>query len=112
MCRFYIPPGHGDSHLMMADAAECAATAAKFPTFIYESPDVFRIALPERLAGSCAPGLSPVYRLWNQRRDSNHRYAVDVATRNAMVAAGWLAEGFGPDTVAICVPRPATYTLP
>jgi DNA-binding beta-propeller fold protein YncE len=112
MCRFYLPPSEGDSHLMMASPAECAATAAKFPAYVYESRDVFRVALPDPLTGACSSGLLPMYRLWNQRRDSNHRYVVDIATRNAMVAEGWVAEGFGPDAVAICVPRPATYTLP
>ena len=112
MCRFYLPPKYGDSHLMMASVSECTATAVRFPDYVYESPDVFRVGLPNPATGSCAAGLSPVYRLWNRRTDSNHRYATDVTTRDAMVAAGWVVEGYGPEGSGICVPRPATYTLP
>jgi len=96
----------------MASVSECTATAVRFPDHVYESPDVFRVGLPNPATGSCAAGLSPVYRLWNRRTDSNHRYATDVTTRDAMVAAGWVVEGYGPEGSGICVPRPATYTLP
>jgi DNA-binding beta-propeller fold protein YncE len=112
MCRFYLPPKEGDSHLMMASNAECASTAAKFPNFVFESPDVLRVEVPDPTTGACPEGLLPVYRLWNRRPDSNHRYVVDTTTRDAMVAAGSVVEGFGPDRVGICVPRPATSTLP
>jgi len=112
MCRFYLPPGQGDSHLMMASQAECAATAAKYPGFVYESPEVFRVALPDAVTGVCPSGLLPAYRTWNQRKDSNHRYVVDTVTRDAMAASGSTVEGFGPDAVGICVPPAATYTLP
>lgn len=112
MCRFYLPPPRGDSHLMMANPDECSATAVKYPEFVYESADAFRVSLPDPVTGACAPGLLPAYRLWNGRVDSNHRYAVDGATRDAMAARGSIAEGYGPDAVGICVPMPATYTLP
>jgi hypothetical protein len=35
----------------------------------------------------------------------NHRYTIDRALRDAMVAKGWVAEGDGPDAVAMCVPQ-------
>jgi hypothetical protein len=46
----------------------------------------------------------PVYRVWNGRVDSNHRYTIDIAVRDAMVAAGGIAEGYGPNAVIMCAP--------
>lgn len=43
-----------------------------------------------------------MYRLWNQRVDSNHRDTTSTAIKAQMVAAGYLAEGYGPDDVAMC----------
>ena len=42
----YIPPAQGDSHFYSASPDECAQTAARFPTFVVESPNVFSIGLP------------------------------------------------------------------
>jgi hypothetical protein len=46
-----------------------------------------------------------VYRVWNNRADTNHRYTTDRAARDAMVAAGWIAEGYGNDAVIMCSPQ-------
>jgi hypothetical protein len=43
----------------------------------------------------------PVYRVWNQRFDSNHRYTTSTAIRDQMVARGGVAEGYGPNAVAL-----------
>ena len=59
---------------------------------------------PNTTTGACAAGTVPVYRLWNQRADSNHRYTIDRAVRDQMVAAGYVAEGYGTDPVAMCAP--------
>ena len=45
-----------------------------------------------------------VYRVFSNRLDANHRYTTDRATRDQMVASGWIAEGDGPDTVVMCAP--------
>jgi DNA-binding beta-propeller fold protein YncE len=105
VCRFYIPPDFGDSHFYSASASECAEVAAKFPMLKLESPEVFRIDTPDVDSGTCPPADVPVYRVWNQRKDSNHRYTTSRATRDAMVAKGYVAEGYGPDTVALCAPH-------
>jgi hypothetical protein len=42
--------------------------------------------------------------LWNGRADSNHRYTVDPDVRAAMLSLGYVAEGYGPDGVAMCAP--------
>lgn len=59
--------------------------------------------LPSEL-GTCPPNTIPAYRLWNNRVDSDHRYTTDVATKNAMIASGYVAEGYGPNAVALCAP--------
>jgi hypothetical protein len=111
VCRFYIPPVHGDSHFLSASPAECADVLAKVATdpnfsgYIEETSAEFYIALPDAASGACPAGTAPVYRLWNQRADSNHRYTADAATRTAMIARGYVPEGYGPLGVAMCTTR-------
>jgi glucose/arabinose dehydrogenase len=105
VCRFYLLPADGDSHFLSASPAECAATKARFPSFTVESDDVMQMALPNAANGACAAGTKPVYRLWNQRIDSNHRYVTDAGLRAAMIARGYLPEGYGDDGVAMCAPQ-------
>jgi uncharacterized protein DUF5648 len=111
VCRFYIPPEHGDSHFLSASPAECAAVRARIGTdpdfsgYKEETAAEFYIALPDIASGACPGGTLPVYRLWNHRADSNHRYTADPATRDAMIARGYTPEGYGPDGVAMCTPR-------
>jgi len=48
----------------------------------------FTIPLPDA-SGNCAPGLAPIYRLYNNRwrvNDSNHRYAASVTERERTVS--------------------------
>ncbi len=104
VCRFYIPPAQGDSHFYSASPAECAEVAAKFPAFSYESPSVMHVGLPDAATGACGGGWTPVYRLWNNRADSNHRYTTDKGVRADMLARGYVAEGYGPEGVAMCAP--------
>ena len=110
VCRFYIPPQHGDSHFFSADPAECAAVLAKIQTdpnysgYDYETPNAFYVALPDKTTGACPAATLPVYRLWNNRADSNHRYTTDRTVRDAMLAKGYIAEGYGPDSVIMCAP--------
>jgi len=102
VCRIYIPPGKGDGHYYGRDKAECDAAMAKNPSFILESPNFFY--LYPTTAGNCAAGLTPVYRVYSNRADANHRYTTSRAVRDTMVAKGWLAEGDGPDVVVMCAP--------
>ncbi|MFO1396153.1 MAG: hypothetical protein U1F48_03725 [Burkholderiales bacterium] len=104
VCRFYLPPAYGDSHFYSASPAECAEVAARFPGFVYEAPDVMYVGLPDPVSGECPAGTVRVYRLWNQRADSNHRYTTDPAVKAAMVARGYVAEGYGPDATILCAP--------
>lgn len=102
VCRLYIPPALGDSHFYSASPSECAETAARFPTFVVESSNVFSIALPHAVTGACPAGTVPVYRVWNNRADSNHRYVTSRDLRDQLVYRGYIAEGYGPDAVIMC----------
>jgi hypothetical protein len=103
VCRYYGRPEAGlDSHFYSASILECDAVAQRFPqAWILESNDLFDIDLPDPASGACADG-RPVYRLWNARASSNHRYTTDRTTRAAMIASGWIPEGYGRDGVAMC----------
>jgi hypothetical protein len=104
VCRFYIPPAFGDSHFYSASVAECMETAAKFPQLELESPNVFEIGLPDPATGTCPAGTAAVYRIWNGRADSNHRYTLRTSIRDQMVALGGVVEGYGTPPVAMCSP--------
>jgi hypothetical protein len=120
VCRFYIPPSEGDSHFLSASPDECNAVKARFPEFVMESGAVFYSRLPDPVTGDCplspygtvpqnTPILVPwraVYRVWNQRVDSNHRFTTNLAIRDRMVEKGYLPEGYGPLGVAFCVGPP------
>jgi len=107
VCRFYIPPGYGDSHFYSASPAECAEAAAKYPFFISESPNVFYIGLPDTMTGTCPAGTNPVYRVWDGRFDTNHRYTTSTLVVDQMRALGWTAEGYGPGPYypIMCAPQ-------
>jgi hypothetical protein len=117
VCRFYIPPAHGNSHFFSASPAECnlvvqkTATDPNFSGYVFESPNVFYVALPDTATGACPAGTAPVFRLWNQRIDSNHRYTNSTAIKAQMVAAGYVAEGYGPNAVIMCAPSAGTATI-
>jgi len=108
VCRFYGLPSAGlDSHFYSASPAECDAVKQKFPdAWQFESDDVFKVGLPDPLTGQCAGGTIPIYRAWNNRIDSNHRYTTSASVQQSMIAKGYIAEGYGPPSmpVAMCSP--------
>jgi hypothetical protein len=105
VCRYYIPPGFGDSHFFSAAPDECAIALVKFPQLVKETDAAFYITLPDKVSGVCAVNEVPVYRLWNGRSDSNHRYTTSTLARAMMIAAGYVAEGYGPEAVAMCASK-------
>jgi hypothetical protein len=102
VCRYYIPPGLGDSHFFGRGTDECVATGQKNPSFTLEDAAFMQMFLP--LAGDCPADTTAVYRVFSNRADANHRYMTDRAIRDRMVAEGWLVEGDGPDAVVMCAP--------
>jgi len=108
VCRFYIPLEVGYSHFFSASSDECEQLRQRFPAFVLETAAAFYVWQAfDASASLCESpwdyaGLIPVYRLWNGRADTNHRYTTDKAVRDAMVARGYIAEGDGPDAIAFC----------
>jgi hypothetical protein len=102
VCRFYGRPGVGpNSHFYTAEPAECASVR-KDNGWLYEGL-AFQV-WPLQSNGSCPGSYRPVYRSYNQRfaqNDSNHRYTIDPAVQQSMVAKGWADEG-----VRFCVAVP------
>ena len=93
-CRIWL----GDSHFFSISPAECAAVENAWG---YETKMAFFGTLPNAETGACPTGQTPVYRLWNPH-GSRHRYATLTAVRDDMQARDWLAEGYGPDSIAMC----------
>lgn len=110
VCRYYGRPEAGlDSHFYSAFADECDDVAARFPAaWQFESSAVFYIQAPDRASGACPDGTDPVYRAYDNRADANHRYTTDASSRAAMLATGWVPEGYGPQAVVMCAPQAAT----
>ncbi|MDQ6619273.1 MAG: hypothetical protein M3Z31_06170 [Pseudomonadota bacterium] len=106
VCRYYGQPQAGlDSHFYSASTDECAAVATRFSTaWQLESSNVFQVQLPALATGVCPLLTQPVYRLYNARRDANHRFTTSATLRDAMRDSGWVAEGYGSEGVAMCVP--------
>ncbi|HZQ60942.1 MAG TPA: hypothetical protein VFC24_06300, partial [Casimicrobiaceae bacterium] len=117
VCRFYIPPAHGNSHFFSASPAECATIQAKSATdpnysgYVYESPSAFYIALPDTSTGACPSGTAAVFRLWNQRADSNHRYTTDPGIKAQMITKAYVPEGYGPSATIMCAPTPGVASI-
>ena len=114
VCRYYITPAWGDSHFLSASRDECmglrltgfvASWNGNFgiPRYLSETQQAFYVGLPTE-EGTCPEGWMPIYRLWNARADSGHRYTTDPQIKASMVALGYVAEGYGPAAVGMCSP--------
>jgi hypothetical protein len=107
VCRFYGRPQAGlDSHFFSASPFECNAVEEKFSqSWILETSDAFREFLPNFVTGDCGQGTVALYRAYNNRADANHRYSTNQLIIAGMKSSGWVAEGYGPSAVAMCVPQ-------
>ena len=95
---------HINSHFFTADPAECQFVLSHWPgVWELENGAAFWIEVPDA-AGSCPASRIPVYRFFNNRRDANHRYTVDLSVRRAMLNRAWAPEGTGETSVSFCSP--------
>ena len=108
VCRFYGLPSAGlDTHFFSASPAECAAVEAKWPDiWILETVGAFYVYLPNTVDGTCPDGTVPVYRVYNNRPDANHRYMTSLVIRQQMIAQFWAPEGYGNLGVVMCINGP------
>lgn len=105
VCRFFNASfAPRSSHFYALHGLGCEATLTLFPDWTLEASALFGMALPST-SGACSRGTVPVYRLYNNGMGGapNHRFSTDLATRAAMIAAGWSPEGWG-EGVAFCAP--------
>lgn len=104
VCRFYGLPSAGlNSHFYSASSEECSAVRERFSSaWLHETDAAFYIGLPNLDTGECPVGTVAVWRLWNRRIDSNHRYTTNASIRQAMLDQGYVAEGYGPGATAMC----------
>jgi len=107
VCRLYGSPAYGlDTHFYSASSTECADTMRNWPAqWTLESSNVFRMALPDMMSGVCPAGTLSVFRTWNGRADSNHRYTMDPVVQAGMMNHGGMAEGYGNPPVVMCSPQ-------
>jgi len=105
VCRFFAPSA--TTHFYSAIALECRNVAIDLATtWVMEAGNVFQMELPNTITGACPAGTVPVYRVFNNRADANHRYTKSLVVRAQMEAAGWVREGYGPDAVIMCSRSP------
>jgi hypothetical protein len=107
VCRYYGSPAAGiDAHLFSVNATECASYGAA-PLSANGSRGLeraFEVALPYSVTGACPANTMPVFRLDNNRADTNARYTSDLTTRSTMLANGYVPGGYGPQGVGMCAP--------
>lgn len=107
MCRFFSQATFApkSTHFLSPFRAECDSVR-KRPEWWYEGT-TFSARLPEGLAGSrsCPAGNVPLYRAYNNSMGGapNHRYTMDAAVLDQMIAQGWTMEGDGTTRVFACV---------
>lgn len=103
VCRFYASAAvQINSHYYSANLDECLYVLLNWPgIWMLESASAFYIPVPDA-NGNCPAKMLPVYRFFDNRRDANHRYTVDLSVRRAMQNRAWASEGAGSSGVAFC----------
>jgi len=111
VCRYYGRPEAGlDTHFFSEDMAECEAVAQRWPDkWILESDHAFGIdGAWSYYDYFCDMYNQPLYRLYNNRPDANHRYTTVPLVRDQMLSEGWVLEARhfvgSPDAFTTCVP--------
>jgi len=105
VCRFYADANvQINSHWYSANAQECLFVLLNWSgIWELEKADAFFVQVPDA-KGNCPAKTLPVFRFFNNRRDANHRFTVDLSVRRGMQNRAWAPEGYGPNSVAFCSP--------
>jgi len=103
VCRFYASAAvQINSHYYSASFDECITVLLNWPgIWELETATACYIQVPDS-DGHCPAKTLPVYRFFNNRRDANHRYTVDLSVRREMQNRAWAAEGSGTNSIAFC----------
>ena len=83
VCRYYVPPGLGDSHFFGRGTVECTQTGQKNPSFVLVR-QFMQMFLPAQ--GACPANTQQIFRVFSNRADANHRYITDKTTRAQMAS--------------------------
>jgi len=108
VCRFWSDQSFApkSSHFYSPYAHECELL--KQGTVWRHEGDVFHLRLPEGPPESrrCPPDTQALYRAYNNGLSGapNHRYTIEPALLDQMIAQGWTMEGQGDARVFACVP--------
>jgi hypothetical protein len=104
VCRFFSAAfAPKSSHFYTPDAGECARVQTN-PNWEFEAV-VFYMTNADN-DGNCPIGTLPIYRLYNNGQGAapNHRYTTSLTIRAAMLAQGWIPEGYGNIGGIMCAP--------
>jgi hypothetical protein len=104
-CLAYGAAGHAQSVVTTVPPLECDEVVTRWSdVWTLETHAAYYIQVPDKVTGACPADTQPVYRMYNNRPIPNHRYVTDATLRDRMTGAGWRAEGYGPEAVAMCAP--------
>lgn len=110
VCRFFSGATFAPlfSHFYTPYGGECSALKKPGSGWTYEGlVTVFGMPDGDTIGSRwCRPGRIPLYRAYNDKASGapNHRYTIDPAILDAMIAQGWTMEGEAATRVFACVP--------
>jgi uncharacterized delta-60 repeat protein len=111
VCRFWSDQSFApkSSHFYTPYPNECTTVRAGSIWTFERIAFYFTLPVGAEGARTCLSGTQPLYRAYNARIGSapNHRYTIDVATLDQMVAQGWIMEGEAQTKVFACTPAMA-----
>jgi len=103
VCRFYAGAEvQIDSYYFTADPQRCAFVSANNQgLWTLQTNEAFWIEVPDA-SGTCRSGTVPVYAFFNNRRDANHRYTIDLSVKRAMQNRTWVLDGVTANGTVFC----------
>ncbi len=106
VCRFFNDSFAPKSSHFYGLPDVCDQVTQFFPDWQLETKYAFRMGVPS-VDGVCPVATPvPIYRLYNNGQGGapNHRFVASLGDRAAMMAQGWIPEGYGPMGLGFCGP--------